>query len=75
MAGEADLEMLQKHVEQLGEHFDSVQIFCTRHEPPDGTVNVSYGSGNWFARFGHVSDWLTKSSERTKEYVRREEDD
>lgn len=54
-----DLSKLKSHCAQLAEHFDSVMIFCTRHQPEDGgTVNCRYGSGDWFARYGHVSMWL-----------------
>ena len=35
-----------------------MQIFVTRSEPQlDGTVRVSYGAGNWFARYGQVIAW------------------
>lgn len=73
---EADLKMVRTAAEQLGEHFDSVQILCTRHEPgtDDGTVNVNYGVGNWFSRYGQAREWLIKCEERTKAFVRREED-
>lgn len=74
--GEADMERVEKCAQQLGEHFDTVQILVSRHEPgtEDGTVNISYGLGNWFARFGQVRDWLIKTDERTREYVRREDE-
>lgn len=74
-AEEPDVEMLRRHVEQLGEHFDSVQIFATRHEAEieDGTVSCNFGSGNWFARFGQVGEWLVKQDERSKQAVRDEE--
>lgn len=41
-AEEADTELLRAHVEQLGEHFDSVTILCTRHEAEleDGTIQI-----------------------------------
>lgn len=74
-----DVEIVQKVIDTLGEHFDSVQIFCTRHDPSvqNGTVRVHMGAGNWFARFGLVSLWLEmqKESERIKERKDEEEDD
>lgn len=71
-----DLKMVREAAERLGEHFDSVQILTTRHEPgtEDGTVNVNYGVGNWFTRYGQVREWLIKCEERTKAFVRREEE-
>lgn len=61
-----DLVLVRKHVDQLGEHFDTVQIFCTRYYPnkiqgydEDGlTTRINVGTGNFFARYGHVAYWL-----------------
>jgi hypothetical protein len=67
-------EMLRKHVQILSEHFDSIQIFATQHisDGPDDTHTKSYrfGSGDWFARYGHVKDWIIKVEDQT----RREDD-
>jgi hypothetical protein len=58
----------------LSEHFDSVQVFATRHEPTDGgTINVNFGAGNWFARKGQVGEWLIKADERSREEARSED--
>lgn len=67
-----DLELVRKAAEQLSEHFDSVQILATRHESgkEDGTINVNYGIGNWFARYGQAYEWLVKCDERIKMDVR-----
>lgn len=64
----SDVAIVRKHAEALGEHFDSVQIFTTRHESSeqDGTVTVHLGVGNWFARYGQVSEWLIKQDEWTR---------
>lgn len=68
-----DLERVKKATEALGEHFDTVHIFCTRHEPgiEDGTINISWSEGNWFARYGQIREWLIKADERSRESVRR----
>lgn len=71
-----DMAIVQKHVDDLGEHFDSVQIFVTAHRPDDGgTVHVNMGSGNWFTRFGQVETWVTREKERTRKEVREEPPD
>jgi len=61
-----DLELARKAVAALGEHFDSVQLFCTRHEPAteNGTTSVNTGIGNWFARYGQVKLWVANQEER-----------
>ncbi len=68
-----DLDMVKASCEKLGEHFDSVQIFATRYDGETGTVNVQWGSGNWFARKGQIADWLIKEDEASKQAVRKEE--
>ena len=49
-----DVNRVNKALEELGEHFDSVHIFATRHESGEsgGTININKGVGNWFARYG-----------------------
>lgn len=59
-----DIEMVQRCLTSLGEHFDTVQIFVTRHEAgvtDGGTVAISMGCGNNFAREGQVRNWLIKN--------------
>lgn len=70
-----DLDRVKAACELLGEHFDSVQIFVTRHEPAveDGTINISWSAGNWFTRYGQVREWLIKADERTRAHVRGSE--
>jgi hypothetical protein len=63
-----DLSRVQDALNTLSEHFDSVHIFATRHEPEieDGTVSVNRGVGNWFARFGQISEWMVKQDESSR---------
>lgn len=69
-----EMEILEKHVNQLAEHFDSVQIFVTRTDPKqDGTVNANKGAGNWFTRYGQVQNWILKADERSRQEVQKEE--
>lgn len=74
---EQDMERLKKCVEALGEHFDAVQIFASRHEPTieDGTVRINIGIGNWYTRYGQVMEWVTEQDERAREKVRMETED
>ena len=55
-----DLQMLRKACETLGEHFDTVHIFAGRHDPAEagGTVTCRWGSGNWYARYGQIKEWV-----------------
>ena len=67
-----DLDLLKSHATRLAEHFESVQIFCTRHMPSevDGTITAAWGEGNWFARYGSVREWVVKEEERMRVSVR-----
>lgn len=73
---DSDVAMVKKVADQLGEHFDSVQIFATRHESGslDGTISVHVGVGNWFARYGQISEWMVKSDEWTRMKARKDDD-
>jgi hypothetical protein len=58
---DADLRLLKDHTSKLMEKFDTVMIFTTRHEPgTGGTVHAQWGSGNWYARYGQVREWLLR---------------
>jgi hypothetical protein len=58
-----DLRLVNAHVAQLSEFFDTVQIFCTRHQNT-GTINVNCGSGNWYTRYGHIKCWIRNEENR-----------
>lgn len=72
---EEDEERIKKACEQLGESYDSVQIFVTRHEAGElgGTVNLQWGAGNYFTRSGQVREWLIKQDEKARDEVRERE--
>ncbi len=52
--------MVDEFAAKLGEHCDSVRIFVTRPSPDDSTKTQSYeqGSGNFYAQFGQINEWL-----------------
>lgn len=68
-----DIERVQAHVNALIEHFDTVQIFVTRHMPAeaDGTISINDGKGNWHARHGQVRDWIVGADEIIRMNARR----
>lgn len=78
-----DLSLLKRHISQLMEHFDSVEIFVTRQEPdslsaehPRGITSATHsGDGNWYARFGQINEWLIQERERIADHFRRDQDE
>lgn len=72
-----DIQKVKEAVAVLIEHFDAVQVFCTRDESGelDGTVNIVWGGGNWFARYGHVKHWIAQEERRAGIEVEDEEGD
>lgn len=74
---DAEIEMVQKHVTELGEFWDNVSIFVSKHEEGTdrGTVTVNLGSGNYYARIGHVKDWIIKEDEETRIHQREAHED
>jgi hypothetical protein len=78
MADEAeqDMDVLRRHAAMLGEHFDTIQIFVTRHvAEDDDTITAHYGTGHWLARLGQVRDWVIQQDERVRCRTRREDED
>jgi len=67
-------ELVKKAAADLGEYYDSVQIFATRHESGEreGTVHAAWGIGNFYARYGQVREWLVTQEEGTRQQVRKE---
>jgi hypothetical protein len=59
-------KVLRSHAAQLGEHFPSVLIVVTVHDPDNGTHLRSETEGNWFACYGSVKEWVTREEEKTR---------
>lgn len=61
-------DIVTKAVDSLGEHFDTIHIFATVHDPSSdgGTVNVSAGVGNWLTRYGQVKDFVIRTEQHAK---------
>jgi hypothetical protein len=75
-----DEKLIDRHITMLMEHFDSVQIFCTQHQPdasePGGggvTISVSRGLGNWFSRYGQIIDWLAMQDQRSRNKITKDD--
>lgn len=59
-----DMKIIGRHVAALMEHFDTVQVFCTRHNNADeNKTAANKGDGNWFARYGQVKEWFVKQEQ------------
>lgn len=53
---------------ELVPHVDTVQIFITKHESSEiGTTQMSWGEGNFFARYGQISQWLINEDSQTED--------
>lgn len=56
-----DIQRVKDALNVLSEHFDSVHIFATKYEGGDNggtTAKINKGTGNWFARYGQIKDWI-----------------
>lgn len=70
---DGDMEMVRRKAQDLMEHFDTVHIFCTRHNPgDDNTSTISHGRGNYFARRGQIQDWVIVQEEGTRMSARED---
>jgi len=69
-----DEKILQSFVSQLAEHFDTVQVICTRRLPEEGgTIIADRGAGNWYARYGSLKEWVVKQEEQMRVEQRPED--
>ena len=70
------LKIVDKHIRELGEHFDNVQIFITtKDENGDGTVRICKGSGDWFSRYGVVNYWLQMENQEARNSASKHDED
>ncbi len=72
-----DIELLDDAASKLGEHFDAVHIFASRHESEieDGTISVNSGVGNHHTRYGQIKRWVIRQDEYDRCEVRNNEKD
>ena len=60
-------KLLERHCRQLMEHFDTVEIFCSKQVDEEGgkgrrvTGGTVWGEGNFFARYGQVKLWVEEN--------------
>ena len=57
MTAEEKQRFLDRAIEQLGEHFDHVQIMVTWNEAGSSHRDYS-GCGNWYARQGMAHEFI-----------------
>lgn len=64
--------LVKKHVDALGEHCETVQVFVTMPHPDDPHVTRSYefGCGNWFARYGQIVEYMHIQEEHQRIWAR-----
>lgn len=67
-------KMADDLVEKLGEHCDSVRVFCTYPEGGGETSGYSSGSGNFFAQHGQIHEWLIRQDEIVRAHARKQQE-
>ena len=61
MTNEQRLAILEKHVAELSEIYDSVQVMGAFLTPDNRTVSQKRGSGNWYARQGMAHEFIEEN--------------
>jgi hypothetical protein len=62
------VKFIDAHVSQLAEHFENVQIFCSRTvEGGEYTLGIHRGAGNVYAREGQAREWLVEQDETVRQ--------
>lgn len=61
MTKEQKLEVLQRHVSELSEIYDNVQVLASWLETDGRTSSHKRGSGNWYARQGLAHEFIEEN--------------
>lgn len=61
--------LVSRHVSQLSEHFDAVQIMASWLGPDQSTGIINKGSGNWYARHGMAQEFVDESAVRAQAFI------
>lgn len=61
MTNEARLKVLERHVAELAEIYDSVQVMVTWLKPDGTTSSQKRGSGDWYARQGLAHEFIDEN--------------
>ena len=72
-----DDALIDRHIAALMEHFDTVQIFVSRHQPGrgGGTMVLDRGAGHWHARYGQIREWQLRMDREVKRMCDHRDDD
>lgn len=58
------MEIIKEATNKLAEHFEDVQIFaCSKEDGGEGTSVFRFGTGNWYARYGMIKEWMIYQDE------------
>ena len=55
-------------MQELSEHFDSLQLLGTFIDDDGNTCKISYGCGNWYARIGVAREFIEQDAAVTNAY-------
>lgn len=67
-------ELVKRSAAALAEHFDTVQIFVTRHDGGNEiTQSYETGRGNFYTRYGQITEWTQMQDQfQRNEAIRRD---
>jgi hypothetical protein len=51
--------LLENQARLMMQSFDTVQVFATKYEG-ENTRHYVFGSGNWYARYGQIRQWVNE---------------
>lgn len=61
MTGDERLAILERHVDELAEIYDAVQISATWLDPDGKTHSQKRGSGNWYSRQAMAREFVEEN--------------
>lgn len=67
-----DEAVVDRALSDLLKHFDAAEVFVVRQDG-DKTVGGAFGRGNWYSRYGIVTEWFENGG--CLDLAEREDDD
>lgn len=62
------VELMDRCLRDLGEHFDSVQLIGSFVDDEGQTHRVTRGVGNWYSRIGMAMEFIEMDAAQTTAY-------
>lgn len=65
----------KEFIDLISEHTDSIRVFISTPSDGQSTDGFTTGSGNWYAQYGQIKEWVSRHDERVRHDERKQIDE